>query len=87
MTAQGVCRSGECRYFLAREIGPMAVELVDGCHDSPEGVAKAAKLMDRIFSAKGPWVMVEIYDMPDVDPPINEQAAKDCSYLVAEGGA
>lgn len=78
--------SEDCRYFLAKQTGPMAVELVDGCHDSPEGVAKAAKLIGHIFNDKGPWVMVELHDMPDLDPPINEQAAQTCAHLVAEFG-
>lgn len=76
--------TGECRYFLARQTGPMAVELVDGCHDSPEGVARAAKLIGRIFRDEGPWLMVELHPLPDMDPPINEEAARSCAYVVAE---
>lgn len=64
----------------------MSVELVDGCHGSPEGVAKAAKLIGRIFNDAGPWLMVELHDLPDLDPPINEQAAQTCAHLVAEFG-
>jgi hypothetical protein len=79
-------QSSDCRYWLARETGGRGVELVDGCHDSPEGVAKAAKLMGRIFRDEGPWLMVELHPMPDLDPPINEEAARDCAYLVDEFG-
>lgn len=75
-----------CRYFLARASGPMSVELVDGCHGSPEGVAKAAKLLRHIFRDEGPWLMVELHAMPDVDPPINEDAANTCAHLIAEFG-
>jgi hypothetical protein len=78
--------SDECRYFLARRSEPMEVELVDGCHSSPEGVAKAAKLLGRIFRDEGPWIMVELHPMPDLDPPINEDAARDCAYLIDEFG-
>lgn len=76
----------DCRYFLARQAGPMQVELVDGCHGSPEGVAKAAKLLGHIFRDDGPWIMVELHELPDIDPPINEGAANACAHLVAEFG-
>lgn len=68
----------DCRYFLAEMTGPMSVRLVDGCHDGPEGVAKAAKLIGRIFGKSGPWVMVKIEDVPDIDVPINEADAALC---------
>lgn len=74
-----------CRYWLAERDG-MAVTLLDGCHDDPEGVAEAAKLHRRIFGKKGEgWIMVEIHDLPDLDPPINEDAAATCAHLVMEG--
>jgi hypothetical protein len=78
--------SPDCRYWLGRETAPGKVDLVDGCHDGPEGVAQAAKLFSRIFRDEGPWVMVEIHPMPDLDPPINEDAARDCAYLIDEFG-
>jgi hypothetical protein len=71
-----------CRYFLAERDGPMAVRLVDGCHDSPEGVMQALKLHRRIFGREADWCMVEIHTLPDLDPPINEAAADDCAHLV-----
>lgn len=63
-----------------------SVRLVDGCHGSPEGVVKAAKLMGRIFRDEGPWVMVKVEPLPDMGVPINEQAAQDCANLLAEWG-
>lgn len=75
-----------CRYWLAQETGQGNVRLVDGSHDSPEGVAKAAKLMQRIFRDDGPWLMVEIHAMPDIDVSINEEAAQAVGNLVAEWG-
>lgn len=72
----------DCRYYLAKQTGPMAVELVDGCHGSPEGVAQAAKLLSRIFGQEGPWLMVELHPVSDVDVPINEDAAATCRALV-----
>jgi hypothetical protein len=82
----------DCRYWLAETVGPMAMRLIDGCHDSPEGVAKAAKLHQRIFgvsapSARGPWIMVEISPVPDVDVAINEQAADECRALLNRQGS
>lgn len=74
-----------CRFWLGRRDGN-TVRLEDGCHSDPEGVAKAAKLHERIFGDRGPWVMVEIQDVPDLDPPINEKAAQECAHLVAEFG-
>lgn len=44
----------------------------DGPHSTPEGVAKAAKLIGRIIGDDGPWVMVEVHPLPDIDVPINE---------------
>lgn len=71
-----------CRYFLAEQTGPMSIRLVDGCHEAPEGVAKAAKLHGRIFGSTGPWLMVEITPVPDIDVPINEDAAGTCRDLI-----
>lgn len=76
--------SEDCRYYLARQAGPMAVELVDGCHGSPEGVAKAAVLHERIFGASaGEWLMVELHALPTGDVAINDEAAETCRRLVA----
>lgn len=84
-----------CRYWLGRveEQDEMpasgtktSVRLVDGCHDGPEGVVKAAKLMARIFRDTGPWVMVKVEPLPDLDVSVNEQAAQTCAHLVAEFG-
>lgn len=73
----------DCRYWLAREKDLRQVELVDGCHGSPEGVAQAIKLMHRIFGDEGPWLMVEIHPAPDAGAAeINEGAAADCAALV-----
>ncbi len=73
----------DCRFWLAEMSGPMSVRLIDGCHDSPEGVAAAAKLHRRIFGKAGDeWVMVEISPAPDIDVAINEQAADDCARML-----
>jgi hypothetical protein len=63
---------------------PMNVEMLDGPHDSPEGVAQAAKLFKRMFSKKEfeGYVMVEVSEVPDTDIEINEQAADDLARLV-----
>lgn len=76
----------DCRFFLGRTHGPGlgAVELVDGCHSDAEGVARAAKLIGRIFNDDGPWVMVELHPLPDLDPPINDADAELCANLVAD---
>lgn len=60
----------------------MSIELVDGCHGDAEGVAQAAKLHGRIFGSEGPWLMVEIRDVPDGDVAINEEAAETCANLM-----
>jgi hypothetical protein len=70
-----------CRYWLASYDHP-TVRLEDGCHNSPEGVAEAAKLHKRIFGAEGPWIMVELHPLPDMDVPINEESAEICAQLV-----
>jgi hypothetical protein len=75
----------DCRFWLGRIDGNV-VHLEDGCHGGPEGVAEAAKLIKRIFHKDGPWVMVELHEMPDLDPPINDEAADACAYVVAEFG-
>lgn len=42
-----------------------SIDLIDGMHDEPEGVAKAAALHDIIYGEDaGPFVMVEISDVP-----------------------
>ncbi len=76
-----------CNLYLARQTGPMAVELVDGGHDLPEDVARAAKLQDRIFGDNGPWVMVQVHEIPTVEVSINEEAAADCARMVEEFGS
>jgi hypothetical protein len=72
----------DCRYYLARQAGPMSLELVDGCHGDPAGVAKAAKLHGHIFGSEGPWIMVELRPVPDIDVQIDEDAAATCAALV-----
>ena len=75
--------TNECRFYLARQTGPMALELVDGCHSSTEGVAKAAVLHSRIFADSGPWLMVELHEAPSVGAvAVNEEAAEACRALV-----
>lgn len=74
-----------CRYWLAKQTGPMAVELVDGCHGAPEGVVEAAKLHQRIFGDAGPYLMVEVHELPNLDVAINEDAAATCAHLIMEG--
>lgn len=69
-------------FYLARSVGPMAVELVDGVHGDPAGVATAARLHAKIFNDAGPWIMVDVRDVPDVDVSINEEAAATCARLV-----
>lgn len=84
MSEHGPAFSETCRYYLARESGPMSIQLVDGCHDSPEEVAKAAALHERIFGARtGEWIMVELQAVPGVAVAINEDAAEVCRRLVA----
>lgn len=71
-----------CNLYLARQTTGMQVEIVDGGHDDPAGVAMAAKLNERIFGRSDRWVMVEINELPDIDTPINEEAASACAKLV-----
>lgn len=70
----------DCRYFLGCD-GTLPVA-VDGGHDSPAGVAKAAKLYKKIFKDNGPWVMLEVHALPDLDPPIDEESAAICAKLI-----
>lgn len=72
-----------CRYYLARTRMPGAgIEIVDGCHDSPEGVVEAARLHERIFHAEGPWTMIEATSLPEIAVKINEPDAELCRQLV-----
>lgn len=72
-----------CRYYLARTTMPGAgIEIVDGCHDSPEGVVEAARLHERIFHAEGPWTMIEATPLPEIAVAINEDDAELCRALV-----
>jgi hypothetical protein len=69
--------------YLALAIGEgMQVEIVDGGHSTVQGVITAAELASRISNDERPWLMVRIMDMPDMDPPINEQAADDCAAMI-----
>lgn len=86
MTHSGLIHP-DCRYWLVRvtraESGNRALELVDGCHGSPEGVAQAIKLHHRIFGDEGPWLMAEVHAAPNAgDAPISEEAAATCAALV-----
>lgn len=76
--------SKDCRYYLAEADGPMSIRLIDGCHGTPEGVAEAATLHSKIFGNTGPWLMVEIYDVPEFNGKINEDDAALCRELVQE---
>jgi hypothetical protein len=76
-------------YWLAQEL-PRAkglyrsVALIDGCHSSPDGVAQAKKLMQRIFGEEGTeYIMVTLDPVPDKDIPINEEAAAICAAAVS----
>lgn len=57
-----------CRFFLARDTGRNWPECIDGCHDSPAGVVKAAELIKRISGDEGPWLMVEVHPLPVSTP-------------------
>lgn len=77
---------GPC-YWLARENTAGHVELADGCHSTPAGVAKAAKLHHRIFGAEDDWFMVKVEAVPGWGAvPINERAAADCADLLRRPG-
>ena len=74
-------------YLARREPPGMGLNVIDGAHSDEEGVARAAKLHARIFSNKageGPAVMVEVFPVPDLDPPINEDAADACREMVRD---
>lgn len=78
----GVSNGGR-ELFLGVRNAYLDVDLIDGEHSDEEGVAKAAKLHRRIFDEKRPMVMVEIHDLPDLDPEINEESADICAALVS----
>lgn len=56
----------------------------DGPHDDPEGVAEARKLHDGIWPHRKPdkWLMVVTSDVPDLDPPVNDEAMEACRMMV-----
>lgn len=72
----------ECRFYLARQVGPMAVELVDGCHSDHAGVARTAKLIDRILGDRGSWLMVELHELPAIYAEVDEEAAAACREMI-----
>ncbi len=49
----------------------------DGMHSDPEDVAEALKLHNRISAIRADgvtWRMVTVQAVPDLDPPVNEEA-------------
>ncbi len=62
---------------------------VDGGHGNVEGVAQALKLFKRIFGEERyegcTWRAAYLIDVPDVDVPINEEAADICAMMVRHG--
>jgi len=52
------------RFYLARRSGLREIELVDGGHDGPEAVVKAARIFKRVYQDEGPWVMVQVGEVP-----------------------
>jgi hypothetical protein len=73
---------GPC-YWLAKLNPDQSIQEVDGCHSTPEGVAKAAKLHHRIFGAEDGWFIVKIEPLPPWgNAEINEQSAAECAALV-----
>jgi len=76
---------GERSYFLAlQRPDGWPNEIIDGPHSSPEGVAKAMALHDRIFGRDeaASYVMVEAQPVPEITTEINEEAADECARLV-----
>jgi hypothetical protein len=71
--------------YLAERAPGMHVQLIDGAHSEPEGVARAMKLHQTIFGRSGEFVMVEIHPLPESDPEINEEAAEACRAMVSGG--
>ncbi len=72
----GCIRDTEPSYFLAVFNGESLVTL-DGDHSKIEGVAEAKKLMRalRLRNDGDEYVMLTISPVPDIDVPINEEAA------------
>lgn len=61
-----------CTFWLAEREGSV-IRLLDGCHDSPDGVATARAYHEQLgFARPGQdLVMVEITAVPDADPSID----------------
>ena len=75
--------STRCAFFLAEFIDGKITNL-DGCHGGPEDVAKALKLYRRLgfFKPEATYRMLQVHDVPDLDPPINEEAAAQCRTVL-----
>jgi hypothetical protein len=73
-------------HYLAEAVGPMSVRVVDGVHGTPADVARAAKLHRRIYGADDSrWRMLTVAPLPDLDPPIDEDAADAAAALARKG--
>lgn len=73
------------RYFLARYGGIGWPQAEDGPHDSPAGVAKAKALMKELFEDDGPWVMLTVKSIPNVEVQLDEDAADACAAMIQRG--
>jgi hypothetical protein len=74
---------GERMYFLVQMHYQVAVNY-DGPHDTPEGVAKALKLIKGIFPTNpiDQNVMVTIEPVPDLDVDVDKEAMEACAMMV-----
>lgn len=57
---------------------------LDGAHSSPEDVAKAKKIIEACGLGKpgDTYMMLHATEVPDLDPPINEDAAANVRHMV-----
>lgn len=72
-------------YFLLSVFPGGEFEL-DGGHSDIEGVVRAKKLIQRIFAGRDngeKFYAIQVLEIPDLDPAINEEAAGICAALVA----
>lgn len=65
-----------CSYYLLSIDGDVAD--ADGCHGSPQGVAKAKRLIESINAIRKPagrrYVMIRVSEVPDHTGRVNQDA-------------
>jgi hypothetical protein len=83
-------KAGNCNKWLVGVDEDGSLETYDGCHDTPQGVAKALELRKQIRCINPKlgtrFLMVTVEEVPDFtgEDPIDQEAIEACNLMSGE---